>query len=174
MSKHKEITLDTFLQPDPPGSGGIIPSPIKGGPAPAHYLEGFDMANVTLTSRVPENVAELLEVAKGAYMYGYLYMPLQVMGDHYGILAVEAALYDMYKANGGTKSKATMGDTISYLQKRKLLTNTGPNFGQGPTGYHTVLAMRDRIFAHPRRFEGVGLGPAILRICADIINALYP
>jgi len=173
VSKHKQITLDTFFQADPPGSGGIIPSPIGDGPAPAHYLDGFDMANVTLRNRVPENVAELFEVAKGAYMYGYLYMPLKIMADHYGILAVEAALYATYAANGGPDPEATMGRTIPFLEQKCLLPDVGPTFGRS-SGYHEVKAMRDKLLAHPRSLVSLDLGPGVLKICADLINALYP
>lgn len=88
------------------------------------------------------------------------------------MLAVEAALFDRYVANGGLTGKATMGQTIPYLEGRKLLPQIRP-MGKFPTGYHWALMYRNAVFAHPKVAIAVAAGLSNFEICADLINALY-
>jgi hypothetical protein len=176
MSRHKAITKDNFLQPDAlPGETAIVQGHIRtmGVEDLLETVREFE-----LTDRVPPDVAELFEVATGAYVYGFLYRPLMTMGYHYALLAVEAALLATYDQHGGTDMKATMGTTLPYLMAKGLLPLTqspvpSPT-GNFPTPYHLVKDMRDKVFSHPRFAAMMGIGGFhILGLCADLINALY-
>jgi phosphotransferase system glucose/maltose/N-acetylglucosamine-specific IIC component len=135
--------------------------------------------DLKLVDRVAPDVAELFEMATGAYVYGFLYRPLMTMGYHYALLAVEAALLATYEQHGGTDKKATMGTTLLYLMDKGLLPMIpSPVHGPGgdfPTAYHLVKQMRDGVFSHPRFATMLGIGGFhIFELCADLINALYP
>jgi hypothetical protein len=173
MSRHKAIDKDNFIQPDAlPGEMAIV----QGRARPIivedllEYVHDFK-----LTDRVPPEVAELFEVATGAYVYGFLYRPLMTMGYHYALLAVEAALLATYEQHGGTDKKATMGTALAYLNDKNLLPLVSSPVDNSPTAYHLVKKMRDSVFAHPRFAAMLGLGGFhIFELCADLINALYP
>jgi hypothetical protein len=177
MSRHKAITKENFLQPDAlPGGTSIVQGDIR----PMIVEDLLEpVRDFKLTDRVPSDVAELFEVATGAYVYGFLYRPLMTMGYHYALLAVEAALLATYEQHSGRDKKATMGTTLAYLMKRGLLplvqSPVPSPLGNFPTAYHLVKQMRDGVFAHPRFATMLGVGGFhIFELCADLINALYP
>jgi hypothetical protein len=169
--------MDNFLQPDAlPGEAAIIQGRVR--PGTVEDLLKY-VHDLKLTDHVPPDVAELFEVATGAYVHGLLYRPLMTMGYHYALLAVEAALLAIYDQHGGTDEKATMGTTLPYLMAKGLLPLTqspvpSPT-GNFPTAYHLVKEMRDKVFSHPRIAAMMGIGGFhIFELCADLINALYP
>jgi hypothetical protein len=177
MSRYKAINKENFLQPDAlPGETAMVQGHVRT-MSVEDLLES--VREFEPTDRVPPDVAELFEVATGAYVYGFLYRPLLTMGYHYALMAVEAALFATYEKHGGTNKKATMGTTLPYLMAKGFLPMIpSPVPGPGrdfPTAYHLVKQMRDGVFSHPRFATMLGIGGFhIFELCADLINALYP
>jgi hypothetical protein len=56
-----------------------------------------------LDRRVPERVAELVEAARGAMLYGWFFYPLYAVAEDQLFIAAEAALRAKYVAVTGTK-----------------------------------------------------------------------
>ena len=171
MAKYKKITPENFFERD--HKFDVINLATKEvRPLMPHDVLGF-LDTLRLHDTVPENVSEMFEVAKGTWAYGLLYAPLRTMGEHYGVLCVEAALYALYVANEGKSRKATMGRTLSYLRTRNLLPeiNVRPD---GKTSFDLVLFLRNDLFAHPKTTALLGATSSILTMCVELINALYP
>jgi hypothetical protein len=69
---HKEISLENWLEPDPNNLRLI--TQVSGEQWLARIL------HPRLSVKVPEDVRDLFEVARGALVYGYLYFPLYFLG----------------------------------------------------------------------------------------------
>src|SRR5438105_2916552 len=105
MSKYgfKEINKDNWLQPDPVLAGIVRLSPANGWLPTAKTADDWldEVLHPQLEGNVPDEVASLFEVARGALTYGYLFYPLFTLGAEQVSRVVEAAITRKYKDVGG-------------------------------------------------------------------------
>lgn len=160
MGKFKTITAESYFQPSIP-IGLMVAEGVYVRPATLlDFLRPLDA--IQLGDGVPGEVVDLFEVAKGASAYGYLYWPLFTVGVHYAILAVEAALHERYRRNGGPDRNATMGVTIPFLERKGLLP-------ESQREYFTIAQKLRNEFSHPKFALITGPGFPALKRSADLI-----
>lgn len=81
-----------------------------------------------LKSKVPEEVRNLFEVARGVLCYGCFFYPLYTLGSEQFYRVLEAALRHRCMALGAPKRINTFAAMLEWLEKRGILTE--PRLGQ--------------------------------------------
>lgn len=164
----KEITLENWSQPDPIHSYFVKLSPS----GEAFPMSGEDwvrpLLKPKLSETVPHDIKALLEVARGAMVYGYFFYPLWTLGAEQLFRVTEAAVSHKCKSLEAPKSKKRFEDRIDWLENEKAVSSTDKE------KLHYIRKLRN-VTSHPESQSILtpGLVIPLLKDIALIINSIF-
>lgn len=119
--RFKELTLSNWDQPDPANQVFARISRLVG----PHKMTGSDWAreflSVELGPQVPDQVCELFEVARGALVYGWFFLPMFLLGEDQLHRVLETAVRLRYAELGGPRSQPSFKHAIDWLIARAVI-----------------------------------------------------
>lgn len=121
MLGFKRLTADNWTDPDPVNRHFAHISPIAG----PISMEGGDWAReflaVSVADHVPEEVADLFAIARGAMLYGWFFYPLFRIGEEQLFRVLESAARIRYAELGGEAARPSFKETITHLLERGVI-----------------------------------------------------
>jgi hypothetical protein len=131
----KTPTPATWLEPDPVNA-------VFGGFPPAEDILEH-IFEPQLSERVPKEIRQLFEVARGAMCYGYVFYPLWTLAAEQLFRVVEAAASLRCRELGAPRKVRTFEDKINFL-------NAQPSAGTVEINWHAVRFLRNEA-SHPKQ-----------------------
>lgn len=135
-------------------------------------MEGGDWAReflaVSLGERVPSEVVELFEVARGAMLYGWFFYPLYRLGEEQLYRVIEAAAKLRYRELDGPKARPSYEHAIAMQVERGAIA-PGEEFR-----WDAARKLRN-LSSHPEQAVVTTPGSVLgtLTLCAEDINRLF-
>ena len=160
----KVLTYQNWLQPDPVLEFSQV---IGGGSA----IPGDKIVTIVmqpqLSSRVPDEVRGLYEVARGALCYGFFFYPLYTLAAEQLFRVAETALSRKCKDVGAPRLR-NFHDKLEFLLKERIISES-----QGDR-WHAVRSLRNRA-SHPTFQEiwSPGMAMDALWLVAELSNELF-
>lgn len=165
----KNISLENWLKPDDISLSFAHISPIDGTIKP---IEGDYWVRYILEPKlrelVPTEVQKLLEVTRGAIIYGYFFYPLYSLAWEQLFRVAEAAISYKCKAIKAPKSKRTFNQKLKYLLDKKVISQ------QDSTIWDAIRKLRNSA-SHPKNQKIIPPGSVIasLESIVEKINLLF-
>ena len=134
------------------------------------FVEAIGAASIS--SKVPKEVEELFEVARGTLCYGYYFYPLYALGDQQLYRVLEAALSQKCKQMQDDPSYPA--EKASFKKKLDWLRRKGCISENRYTQWDSARNLRNHA-SHPTSQSLIPPTMAILgtKTAAELINELY-
>ena len=171
MASHgiKALCLENWMIPDPL-MGNLVMFSNDGGMASS--MSGHDWASTilehNLAERVPNEIFQLFEVARGSMLYGYFFYPLYTLAFEQLTRVAEAAVSEKCKQIGICKSIKTFDKKLKYLQCNNVLSDVKK------AQWDSLRKLRN-IASHPDQPTILPPGPIVgmVAITVGLINELF-
>ena len=165
----KNITLENWLKPDDISLSFAHISPIDGTikPIKGDYWVRY-ILEPKLREVVPTEVQKLLEVARGAIIYGYFFYPLYSLAWEQLFRVAESAISHKCKAIRAPKSIKTFNLKVKHLLNKKVIPP------QDITTWNAIRKLRNSA-SHPKNQMIIPPGSVIttLERIVEQINSLF-
>ncbi len=167
--KFKRLTVENWLDSDPTVAifaGRLLPDGTNQPYSGDDWLR--DILVPSLSEKVPLEVVELYEVARGALVYGYFFYPLYTLGFEQLFRVAEAAIVHKCAAMSAPTSRKHFVQRIDWLASQGVLS------AEATRHWHSARELRNYA-SHPQRQTLTVPGEAIgaLQRMANDINALF-
>lgn len=164
----KRITSANLLQPD---DHPAHPSPLGG----EKWMK--ECLKVQLNPNVPEEVAFLFEVARGAMIYGMYYLPLATLATEEGFRVLEAGVRHRCKQLGLAKNKSGKANAFPdkpYLELVTALHKAGEIAKSDLPHWKSMVVLRNN-FSHRTSASIRARHEAIAQLAyvAELLNRLF-
>jgi hypothetical protein len=155
----KRLTPETWLEPDP--TNGAF-----GGFPPAEDILGH-IFEPRLSEKVPNEIRQLFEAARGAMCHGYVFYPLWTLAAEQLFRVVEGATSFRCRELGAPRKVRTFEDKIKFL-------NAQPDASPVEINWHAVRFLRNEA-SHPKQQTLVPAAMAlpVVQGTARALNQLF-
>ena len=165
----KALSLENWRSPDPLMCNLVMFSNDSG---MSSSMSGHDWASIilepTLAERVPNEILQLFEVARGSMLYGYFFYPLYTLAFEQLTRVAEAAVSEKCKQIETCKSIKTFDKKLKHLQCKNVLSEAKKE------QWDSLRKLRN-IASHPDQPTILPPGPSVqmVAITAGLINELF-
>jgi hypothetical protein len=127
-----------------------------------------DIYEIKLSDKVPDEIHDLFEVARGTMTYGYFYYPIYTFAEEQFSRIVDAAISLRCQSMNMPTSIETLFDKIDWLSKEL-------EFTEEEISRMTSYRKLRNSWSHPKKQTLLGPGPAISSMVttAKVINHLF-
>ena len=173
MAEFKQLTPTSWRERDDTNEAFVH---LDRGTGRLVHTSGDDWAgvflSVTLDARVPKNVQDLFEVARGTLLYGHYFYPLYTLGEEQLHRVADAAAVHRYEQLGGRRTHR--GEWPTFKARIRWLIEHGAIPQDEVRRWNAYREMRN-ITSHPQMQSLVMPGDALrsLQMVAASVNAIF-